>query len=53
MAWQACVLCPEALASGCRHAVAAAPKVTVAGRHSPAQTRLNHAKFPGQHGHIY
>ena len=53
MAWQACALCPEALASGCRHAVAAAPKVTAARRHSPVQTRLKHAKFPGQHGHIY
>ena len=52
MAWQACALCPEALASGCRHAVAAAAKVTAAVP-SPVQTRLKHAKFPGQHGHIY
>ena len=53
MAWQASALCPEALASGCRHAVAAAPKVTAASRHSPVQTHLKHARFPGQHAHIY
>ena len=29
------------------------PKLTAAGRHSPVQTRLKHARFPGQHGHIY
>jgi len=53
MAWQACVLCPEALASGCRHAVAAAPKVTAGRPAQPVQTRLKHAKFSDQHGHIY
>ena len=33
--------------------MAAAAKVTAAGRPSPVQTRLKYAKFPDQHGHIY
>ena len=47
MAWQACALYPEALASGCRPRGGSRPQATAARRPSPVQTRRKHAKFPG------